>query len=111
MTKLIIFDLDGTLLNTIEDISDALNQSLIENNLPSKDINEIKYMVGSGVDILIQRALHSCNIDNNNSLFQSLKESYLKHYNKCKANKTKPYDGIISLLEILKLLFYLINPI
>lgn len=98
MTKLVIFDLDGTLLNTIEDIHDAMNEALKENHLPKRSIEEIKYMVGSGVDILVRRALPQESMDS----FSSLKESYLKYYTKYQKNKTKPYDGVLSLLTSLK---------
>ena len=57
MKKLVIFDLDGTLLNTIEDISDAFNYALVSNGLRKASIEEIKYFVGSGVDNLVKRAI------------------------------------------------------
>ena len=58
MLQLAIFDLDGTLLNTIEDISVSLNKSLKHHNLPTHDLNTVLRMVGNGVDILIQRAIN-----------------------------------------------------
>ena len=56
MYKAIIFDLDGTLLNTIEDITDSLNIALASENLPTHGVEETKAFVGSGVKIMVERA-------------------------------------------------------
>ena len=57
MKKLVIFDLDGTLLYTIEDICDALNRALKICELKPIDIEECKYVVGSGVKVIIEKTL------------------------------------------------------
>ena len=97
MLQLAIFDLDGTLLNTIEDIAVSLNKSLKHHNLPTHDLNTVLRMVGNGVDILIQRAINPYH-----DLFSEVKQYYLDDYNKnCDIN-TKPYDGILDVIKWLK---------
>ena len=97
MLQLAIFDLDGTLLNTIEDIAVSLNKSLKHHNLPTHDLNTVLRMVGNGVDILIQRAINPYH-----DLFNEVKQYYLDDYNKnCDIN-TKPYDGILDVIKWLK---------
>ena len=97
MLQLAIFDLDGTLLNTIEDIAVSLNKSLKYHNLPTHDLQTVLRMVGNGVDILIQRAVNPYH-----DLFNEVKQYYLDDYNKnCDIN-TKPYDGILEVIKWLK---------
>lgn len=96
-TNLIIFDLDGTLLDTIDDITDAINRALYENGLSTVTVEECKYMVGSGAKILIERA-----VKDRMDLFDSIYASYMAHYERLQANKTKPYDGIKEILSELR---------
>ena len=97
MIKLMIFDLDGTLLNTIEDISISLNKALKNYNLPTHDLNTVLKMVGNGVDLLIQRAVYPYE-----NLFDSVKDYYLSDYNKNCGINTKPYKGIVETINIIK---------
>ena len=97
MIQLVIFDLDGTLLNTIEDIAISLNKSLKYHNLPTHSLDTVLKMVGNGVDLLIQRAVNPYQ-----DLFNDVKQYYLQDYNKnCDIN-TKPYKGIPELIKWLK---------
>ena len=97
MIKLMIFDLDGTLLNTIDDIAASLNKSLSKHNLPTHSLETVLKMVGNGVDILIQRAVNP-----HQELFDDVKQYYLTDYNKnCDIN-TKPYNGIPEVIDSLK---------
>lgn len=57
MIDTIIFDLDGTLLNTLEDLTDSTNYALAEFNLPMRTIKEVRHFVGNGVELLIKRAV------------------------------------------------------
>ncbi|MDD3171401.1 MAG: HAD family hydrolase [Bacilli bacterium] len=98
--KYVIFDLDGTLLNTIEDITDALNIAFLKNGFKPYTIQDVKYFVGSGVDTLVKRSLDKRSISS--KYYESVKNIYLDEYMKCQRNKTRPYEGIIDLLEILK---------
>ena len=103
MKKLVIFDLDGTLLNTIEDISDAFNYALINNGLRKASIDEIKYFVGSGVDNLVKRAITKIKSEEEiDKYFDSIKELYLSEYVRVQKNKTRLYEGIMDLVINLK---------
>lgn len=91
----IIFDLDGTLLNTLDDLRDSLNITLNNDGYEPKTLEEVKRFVGNGVRKLVQRALPSDSTDE--EIDRCL--SYFKaHYDKNMRNKTRPYDGIIELL-------------
>ena len=95
--KLVIFDLDGTLLYTIKDIHIALNYALEKNKLDLVSLDEVKYMVGSGVDVLIKRA-----IKNKEEAFLNVKKDYSDYYQCHNMVYTNPYQGIMHLLKLLK---------
>lgn len=97
MIKLVIFDLDGTLLYTLEDLRDSLNKSLKHYDLPTYSLYEVKRMVGNGANKLIERA-----IKDKTEYFDRVKDFYIKDYNANCLNKTKPFDGIMRLLRRLK---------
>lgn len=97
---LIIFDLDGTVLDTREDLCDAVNFGLDACGFPKRSCEEVVSFVGNGVRKLVERALpegekSAENIEKVNNLFN---EYYSVHY----ADKTRPYDGMSELLEKLK---------
>ncbi|MCQ2285387.1 MAG: HAD family hydrolase [Bacteroidales bacterium] len=97
MIKLIIFDLDGTLLNTIDDLCDSCNYVLSNHNFPIHTPDECKYFVGNGIRKLIERALpkDQCSEEQIDSLFQE----FLPYYKLHSADKTAPYDGITETLH------------
>lgn len=97
--KTIIFDLDGTLLDTLEDLKNAVNQGLKLHNLPEKDLEFIRKAIGNGTQVLIKRST-SCSISEEERLlvFNDFKAYYLSHYDVY----TKPYAGIKDLLIKLK---------
>ena len=97
--KTVIFDLDGTLLNTLEDLKNAVNYALKVRNLPEKDLEFIRKAIGNGTQVLIKRST-PCDISDKVRLatFNDFKEYYLSHYDVY----TKPYDGIKDLLIKLK---------
>ncbi|MDD3842067.1 MAG: HAD family hydrolase [Candidatus Izemoplasmatales bacterium] len=105
--KAIIFDLDGTLLDTIDDISDSMNLALQQNGLRTFSVEEYKYFVGSGVDELIRNTISVQNADQ--SLHESLKKCYLDNYARRQHIKTKPYPGIQELLKNLDDLGLIVN--
>ena len=97
--KTIIFDLDGTILDTLEDLKNAVNHGLNFYNLPEKDLEFVRLAIGNGTQVLIKRcAPSSISEKERRDVFASFKTYYLKHY----ADKTKPYDGIVDLLKTLK---------
>ncbi len=98
--KAIIFDLDGTLLDTIEDIANACNLALRGLQLKEYSLSDYKLFVGDGVDQLIERTISHQNA--NILLFDELKSRYLSNYHEASSVHTKPYPGIIELLSYAK---------
>ena len=97
--KAVIFDLDGTLLNTLSDLGDSMNSVLERHDLPEHDLESYKYMIGDGVEFLVRRALPESMRDSDTvSKFIS---EYRAEYQKNWKNKTRPYSGIIELIESL----------
>ncbi len=99
MYKAIIFDLDGTLLNTLEDLADSVNEMLEIFNLPQRNLDEIRQFVGNGMIKLVERSVPE---DFDKSNFQNAYELFKSAYARNMRNKTRPYDGIVSCLEKLK---------
>jgi phosphoglycolate phosphatase len=95
----IIFDLDGTLLNTLEDLADSVNAALAEVGLPQRTLEEIRNFVGNGAERLIRRSIGS---DDDEALVQKVLAIYKRHYDKNCQNKTDLYPGIGALLLQLK---------
>ena len=98
--KAVIFDLDGTLLDTIEDIKITMNLSLRKFGYPEFSTEEYKYFVGKGVDNLIRQVIKAGNIDD--TAFEKLKKSYYDIYHEQSKINTKAYAGIQELLDELK---------
>ena len=99
MIRLLIFDLDGTLLNTLEDLTDSTNYALKEFNFPTRTIEEVRNFVGNGVAKLIERAIPN---GRENENFEDCLEVFKQNYAENMNNKTSPYEGIIDLLKELK---------
>jgi phosphoglycolate phosphatase len=96
MFELFIFDLDGTILDTIEDIHDSLTSTLQFFNLQTFDIETTKSYVGDGFKALVQRAI-------GDTVFKEEYETYFrKIYQKNQTNKTKPFENIFEVFEQLK---------
>lgn len=100
MPKLIIFDLDGTLLDTIEDLANSVNHALEAYNFPTHPIEAYNFFIGNGVNKLLERALPE---DKRTADFVSmLKVEFIKHYFAHAEEFTKPYSGISELLSRLQ---------
>ena len=97
--KAVIFDLDGTLLNTLEDLTDSTNFALKSFNYPNKSIDEIKKFVGNGVSKLIERAIPD---GLNNPHYEECISIFKSHYKENMFNKTQPYEGSINMLKKIK---------
>jgi len=96
MPKLIIFDLDGTLLDTIEDLANSVNHALKAFNFPVHPVEAYRFFVGNGVNKLLERALPE---DKRNADFISMvKHEFIKHYFVHAEEFTKPYPGIAELI-------------
>ena len=98
--SLVIFDLDGTLLNTIDDLGYACNHALEACGFPTHAIEEYPRLVGNGVNKLIERALPEGQKDEETVL--RVRAHFVPYYNAHNCDFTRPYDGIPELLESLK---------
>jgi phosphoglycolate phosphatase len=95
--KAVIFDLDGTLLNTLEDLADATNMALRNLGYREHDLQAYKYFVGNGIEPLVKRALPESqrNEENLQRCVELMKSEYARRW----TNKSRPYPGIPELLE------------
>ena len=98
-TDLIIFDLDGTILDTLEDLRNSLNHVLTDHGFPMRTLEETRQMVGNGIRRLIQQAVPSGTED---GTIDQLYREFLPWYQDHCAVKTRPYDGIPELLRALR---------
>lgn len=97
MTKLAIFDLDGTLLNTVEDLAHATNHALTQCGFPIHPIDAYYQMVGRGIYNLFRVAVPSEYSDE--STVQKMASYFIPYYDAHKCDFTKPYDGITRMLD------------
>ena len=97
---IIIFDLDGTLINTISDLGQACNHALAACGFPTHKIEDYPRLVGNGVNKLIERALPQEH--RNEETVLRLREYFVPYYDEHNCDFTRPYDGIPELLEALK---------
>ncbi len=94
-----VFDLDGTLLDTLGDLAASTNYALRTYGMPEHSLDDVRRFVGNGVRVLMERAVPQ-GVDNPQfeAAFQTFREHYMQH----SLDTTKPYDGIIETLEALK---------
>lgn len=97
--KLAIFDLDGTILNTLDDLADSCNVILRKYGFPEHTNEEIKYMVGNGIPKLIERALPP---QTDKKIFEKVLADYISYYDGHCAIKTAPYPGIVDAVKLMK---------
>lgn len=88
----ILFDLDGTLLYTLEDLADSINHTLTEYNQPTLTLEQVRNYVGNGLRKLAERALPE---GNDYDKFEEFFKDFVSYYNTHNLIKTKPYDGIM----------------
>lgn len=98
MYKTVIFDLDGTLLDTLQDLHSSVNAALTAYGLPCRTIDEVRSFIGNGIAKLIKRAIGVENHPDYEDVLTAFKAHYGAH---CK-DKTKPYGGILELLKALQ---------
>lgn len=93
----VVFDLDGTLLNTLEDIAHSANSALVRYGFPSHGVDEYRYFVGEGLTMLISRALpaEKRNDDIVSDCVKAFNENYSRNWNV----NTTPYQGVLELLN------------
>lgn len=97
--KACIFDLDGTILDTLMDLFESINLALDKNQFPQRTKEEIRCFVGNGVKRLVARALPS---DVDEVTREKVYKDFVSFYEQHRDYHTKPYEDIIELLEVLK---------
>ena len=100
MKKLVIFDLDGTLLDTIADLAESANYALKQLGYPTHDVETIRTFVGNGINKLLERALPSHEQTEENVI--RMRSHFVPYYDVHNADLSNPYPGIVSLLKDLQ---------
>ncbi|MCQ2958881.1 MAG: HAD-IA family hydrolase [Bacteroidales bacterium] len=102
----VIFDLDGTLVDSLQDLAESVNYVLRYLELPERSIDEIRQFVGNGIQKLLVRALmvstKECHKDFNEELLEHALVLFRTYYHEHCQDNTKPYNGIIELLNKFK---------
>lgn len=96
---LAIFDFDGTVLNTLDDIADAVNTALTVNGMPARSLSEVRAFVGDGARMLVDRAVPE---GTPTQVTDKVFADYRANYGPKGYPKTRPYDGIVEMLLKLK---------
>ncbi len=97
--RLAIFDMDGTILNTLTDIANAINHTLQVFNKPTRDIEEIRMFVGNGLRKLVERAFPE---DTDSETLEAAFKELLAYYGEHSSENTSPYEGINETISRLK---------
>ena len=100
MKKLVIFDLDGTLLNTIADLANSTNYALKVLGYPIHEPDKYNFMVGNGINKLFERALPDGEKTEENVL--RVRQEFVPYYDQHNADISRPYPGVTELLETLQ---------
>lgn len=95
----VVFDLDGTLIDTLEDLKDSVNFALQKFGFPSRNLDEIRSFVGNGVKRLVYLSVPE---GTDEATSEKCLEIFKEHYKSNSRNKTAPYDGIPEMLERVK---------
>lgn len=101
--NLIIFDMDGTILNTLEDLADSLNFTLKNCGFPQRTLTEVRAFVGNGIRKLIERSVPK---DASQADLENVYSTFMEYYALHSADKTRPYEGIPQLVKELRLMGY-----
>ena len=95
----VVFDLDGTLTDTLTDLKNSVNFALGEMNFPERSLDEVRRFVGNGVRRLIYLSVPENTPD---EISEQCLSAFKEHYKSHSLVETKPYDGIVPMLEALK---------
>ncbi|MBQ8924343.1 MAG: HAD family hydrolase [Lachnospiraceae bacterium] len=95
----VIFDLDGTLLNTLDDLYDSVNYALDKMGYPLRTKEEVRFFLGNGIKVLMKKSLPESAGDED---FEKSIAYFKEYYNVHNQDKTRPYDGVIELMHSLK---------
>ncbi|MBR5287369.1 MAG: HAD family hydrolase [Clostridia bacterium] len=96
--KAVLFDLDGTLLNTLDDLAESTNAALAAHGMPLRTTDEVRRFVGNGVKKLIERAVPEGTDEKTRT---AVLDSFVAHYREHERDTTRPYEGISAMLEML----------
>lgn len=100
---LLVFDMDGTILDTLEDLKNSMNHTLRLHNMPERTLDEIRSFVGNGIRRLIELAVvPGTSTEKQDAIYRD----YMAYYKEHCADDTKPYDGIIDAIRHLRSLGY-----
>lgn len=99
----VVFDLDGTLLNTLDDLAGSVNFALKENGMSPRTIDEVRRFIGNGVRVLIKRSVPEGTTDEK---YEATFKTFEAHYKKNSRNLTAPYEGVVKMLNDLKEMGY-----
>ena len=99
MYKVFIFDLDGTLLDTLQDLANSVNYALRQHAMPEHSLDDVRRFVGNGVRLLMERAVPD---GAGNPQFEAAFDTFRQYYMEHSLDTTRPYDGIPELLRALK---------
>lgn len=105
--KAVVFDLDGTLLDTLDDLADSMNDVLARLDFPVHLRDQYRYFVGDGMENLARRVLPE--VDRTDEMVRRVSDEMRVEYQGRWADRTKPYDGIVELLELLSRRGYILN--
>ncbi len=94
-----IFDLDGTLLDTLGDLAASVNYALQAHNMPTHSIDNVRRFVGNGVRLLMERAVPD---GASNPQFDAAFATFRQHYMAHSLDTTRPYEGILEMLRVLR---------
>lgn len=97
--KTVIFDMDGTILDTLEDIYLSCNYALAMHKLPKRTLDEVRMFVGNGIHKLVERAVAP---GTDEATIEAVFTTLHSHYKVHSADHTKPYDGILDLMKTLR---------
>ena len=100
MKKLVIFDLDGTLINTIADLAQATNYALAKLGYPTHEIESYKFKVGNGINNLFKRALPEGEKTDENVL--RVRREFIPYYNEHNTDLSRPFPGMEELLNYIE---------
>lgn len=99
----VIFDLDGTLLDTLQDLTDAVNYALTKMNYTNRTIDEVRSFVGNGIRVLMERSVPDGTDEKD---YEEAFNYFVDYYKTHCMDNTRPYEGIVEMLEKVRALGY-----